>query len=275
MKQRYLMPSILLAVLVGVSALGGMMWPEIYALETFNWKLQAQAQDLVNLTIIAPGLIISAIVTNKKSMKGFLVWLGMLIAIIYSGLIYAFSVHFGLLFPVYVAILGISLYLLMYAIYQTKFWSLVGLRKVKRSEKMTSWLLVVTGVLFYLLWGMDVIKNLLQGTIPTSITEAGLVVNPVYVIDMAGYLPAMIIVGLMLIVRSKLGYLMAGPMLVSAVIMSINIATIFGVFSLNGITGQLPMLVVFVIVGLFQMGVSGYYLSSFETNWLKFRTDNP
>lgn len=58
-------------------------------------------------------LVASAILAGRGSGRAHLVWLGVLVYLIYSYIIYALSVQFNPLFLVYVALLGCSLYALI------------------------------------------------------------------------------------------------------------------------------------------------------------------
>jgi hypothetical protein len=69
--------------------------------------VQAVGQDWANLAVAAL-LLAGAFLARRGSVRGYLVWLGALVYLAYAFAIYAFAVHFGLLFPAYVAVLGLS-----------------------------------------------------------------------------------------------------------------------------------------------------------------------
>lgn len=103
-----------LSVLAGFGAAAasaaGVFIPSTYAKETANWAAQGVGQDIVNLFIGFPAILISAYFVNKGSYRAFLLWLGLLIYLIYSYILYSFFIHFGPWFPVYVFVLGASFY---------------------------------------------------------------------------------------------------------------------------------------------------------------------
>lgn len=150
MKKIYFFGSILLFFLVAVTALYGLFVPGAYSRETANWATQARAQDWVDLLLAAPILLVSAFLAYKKSSKAYLVWLGTLFFIVYSFLLYAFLVNFNAMFPVYMAVLGLSIYFLIFSLAQER-------NMVEKIYHTESWrrkgsaiLLLVSGILFYL-----------------------------------------------------------------------------------------------------------------------------
>src|SRR5689334_551936 len=104
--------SVLIAILVLLASCAGLFLKGTYARETTSYALQSVGQDIENL-VAAAALLLTAYFVSKGSMKAFLLWIGVLLALIYSYIIYAFAVHFNSLFLVYVAILGLSFYTLV------------------------------------------------------------------------------------------------------------------------------------------------------------------
>ena len=108
----YLWLSVLVACLVLIASTAGIFITSIYARETTSWAIQGIGQDIANL-VAAATLFIAVFFVNKESVKAFLVWMGVVIALIYPYIIYAFAIHFNSLFLVYVAIVGLSFYTLL------------------------------------------------------------------------------------------------------------------------------------------------------------------
>src|SRR5437763_11129837 len=104
--------SVIVACLVLIASSAGLFLKSIYARETMPWTVQAYGQDIANI-VAAATLFIAVFFVNKESVKAFLVWIGVLIALIYPYIIYAFDIHFNSLFLVYVAIVGLSFYTLL------------------------------------------------------------------------------------------------------------------------------------------------------------------
>ena len=92
-----------------------------------------------------------------------------------------------------------------------------------------------------------------RGKIPQSITESGLLTNPVHVLDLGLYLPAMIITSMLLWRRKLLGYTFAIPLLVFSVLTGIGILTTLFAMSSKGLSASVGVelfIAVIVVVSL-------------------------
>ena len=240
------------ALLVLTASASGIFLKSIYARETPSWAVQGIGQDIVNL-IAAVVLFIAIYFVNKGSFKAFLIWSGVLLYLIYAYVIYAFDVHFNSLFLVYVAILGLSFYALVVSVIHVHLDDMQAYFSAKTKARVVSVFLLVLGILFYLLWLREEIPALLTGKIPQSVLQANLPTNPVHVLDLGLYLPAMLITGLLLWRRKLLGYLLAGPLLVFSILTGCAILAIFLVMSSKGMPTNVAIeafLVVIIVVSL-------------------------
>ena len=225
--------SVIDGLLVLLASASGILLKSIYARETLSWAVQGIGQDIVNIVAVIV-LFIAVYFVNKGSVKAFLLWSGVLLYLIYAYVIYAFDVHFNSLFLVYVAILGLSFYALEGLVIHLHLDRLQASFSANTTARAVSVFLLVLGIVFYLLWLSEEIPALLTGKIPPSIIQANLPTNPVHVLDLGLYLPAMIITGLLLWRRKLLGYLLAGPLLVFIILMGTAILAIFLVMSSKG-----------------------------------------
>lgn len=66
-------------------------------------------------------------------------------------------------------------------------------------------LLVTVGAAFSLLWLSEIVPPMLDGTVPDVVREARLRTNPVHVLDLALFLPAAILAGVLLLGRPAVG----------------------------------------------------------------------
>lgn len=265
MNKRFFISSLLLAVLIAIASIYGLYNSNAYLLETVNWATQSKAQDLINLFIAVPVLLISAILAYRKSLAAYLIWLGNLVFIVYSFILYAFFVHFNAMFLIYSAIIGFTIYLLIYSLVSA------DSEKIKASitlsvklKKIVSLFLILLGVLFYLVWLKDIIPNLLGNKVPNSITEAGLVTNGVYVIDIAILLPALILSGYYLRKNKSVGYLLVGILLPFSLIMMVNIAFIIYYLGTKGLPTDNSVLSVFGFLSLLTLVINALYFKNIK-----------
>jgi hypothetical protein len=119
---------------------------------------------------------------------------------------------------------------------------------------------LVLGIVFYLLWLREDIPALLTGNIPPGVTAVNLPTNPVHVLDVGLYLPAMIITALLLWRRKFLGYLLAGPLLVFSILTGTAILVIFLVMNSKGMPTSIGIEAFFVVIILVGLVLSVLFL---------------
>ena len=212
----------------------GILVDSIYPQETANWAAQSVAQDFANL-INFGALLVLAMLAARGSLRAYLAWLGVLGFGAYSYAIYAFTIHFGPLFLLYVAVLGLSLYTLVGGLLS------IDSERVKASfgssapVRSTAALVTGVGALFYLLWLSAIVPAMLDGTTPQELVDVGLPTNPVHVIDLAVFLPAALLAGALLWRRRALGYLLAPLVLTMMVLFGVTIVCSNVVFAARGL----------------------------------------
>lgn len=214
-----------IAALVLTTSLLGLLasWP--YASETDNWRIQAHGQDLGNLLAVA-ALVAALVPATRGSLRGLLVWAGSLLYLAYAFVIYALTVHFGPLFLPYVAVLGLSVYALVFGL---RWWH-GGVRVARRPLVLGSAVIASLAVLFVLLWLGSIVPALLSGRVPSELAESGLVANPVHVLDLALVLPGMLITARLAPRGSGPARALLGPWLVFSALMaaSVTITLVLG-----------------------------------------------
>ncbi len=198
-----------------------------YGAETETFIDQAIAQDIVNLAIVLPLMAFFTWRALRGSTASFLVWLGFLTFTVYNYFIYTFSIHFGALFLLWVAVLGTSIFALVGGALSLDANAVANALDF-RKERLTAGFLMLTAFLFAALWLSDIVPALVDGATPAAATDVNLPTNPVHVLDLAFFLPAVAIVGGSLWQRRALGYAAAPAMLVFLAITGLPIlATVF------------------------------------------------
>jgi hypothetical protein len=185
---------------------------EIYGEAHPALTVQAIAQDLVDLVLVAPLIVISAIAVRRGSVPTYPIWLGALTFTVYNYIIYTFAIHFGPLFLVWLAVLGLGTYALIGGLLAIDSASVTARASGAGPRRTAGWFLIVVGAAFALLWLMDIVQALRAGVIPPAAADLGLPTNPVHVLDLALFLPAAIAVGASLL-RSAPAGVVLGPAL--------------------------------------------------------------
>jgi hypothetical protein len=240
-----------IATLVTVASLLGLLVPWPYQHETENWALQARGQDIGNLLAVVL-LVASALRMRAGSTRATQLWIGTLFYLLYAYVIYAFAVHFGRLFLAYVAILGLVVYSLIAALPTSARPSGYPRGAVR---VLAGAILIGTGVLFALLWLSELVPASLTGQVPPSLDIAGLIVNPVHVIDLSVVLPGMIVA-----LRGKeTALFLTAPALVFSVLMGFSIIAAMVLITVGeGTSGLAPIVMVAVVVVASLVAAIGY-----------------
>lgn len=238
-----------LAALVVAASLAGLRAPGTYARETSAWATQAMGQDVVNLAV-APLLVLCAVLARRGSLRAHLCWLGLLAYTSYAYLLYAGFLHFGGWFPVHVAAFGLSTWLLVAGTAVVAPDHLEPLFDERTPRRAIGAVLAGSGLLTGGLWLAELVPALLADRVPEAVVDAGLVTNPVWVLDLGLVLPLMVATGVLVWNGSRLGLLLAAPLLAFSVAMAAAIAAMQIAVTTNGDPLAVPPLVLFSIIGL-------------------------
>lgn len=222
MTGRSRLPAILafpLAALLAVAALGGIFVPAVYAREHPHWAAQGLGQDWVDLVLVAPLLAFVARGALKGSRVAALALSGILAYVLYSMVLYSFFMHFGPLFLVYTAALGLSFYAFVSLVCALNAGDARGWFEANAPARLAGAVSVVLGGMFGSLWIAEIVPATAAGAALASAEASGLITNPVHVLDLGIVLPAFIAGGIALARRRPLGYWLVPTMLVFAVVM--------------------------------------------------------
>ena len=206
--------SVAAALLSMLGSIVGLLAPgSVYGKETAFLADAATAQDLVGLVIVGPLLLVLAVLAVRGSLRGWLCWLGLVSFTVYNYAIYAFSIHFGPLFLVWVAVLGLALFALIGGLTALR-TATVKTRLAAAPVRLPGWFLIVIATLFVLLWLSEIIPDLVAGRGSTSAADWEVPTNPVHVLDLAFFLPAVFVSGVLLLRRHRFGYATAPAQLI-------------------------------------------------------------
>jgi len=215
--------SIAAALLAIAGSVVGLTQSSIYARLTPVFLPQALAQDVANLAIASPAMLILAALALRGSLRAYLLWLGVVTFTVYNYFIYTFSVPFGPLFLLWVAVLGLCIYALIGGVASADHQAVRRRFASRRPVQVVAWLLIVTAVFFGFVWLSEVIPALLAGRMPQTVTDMALPTNPVHILDLAFFLPAAVATGVMLLKQRPLAYTLAPGMIVFLILTGVPI----------------------------------------------------
>lgn len=241
--------SVPLLLLLIIASSIGLFTENFYSKETLNWQIQSVGQDMIDLFLIVPSLIITTLlIYRKKSFKSMLPWSGTLLYIVYTFIIFCFDVHFNSLFIVYCLILGLSLYAAAWAFYTLIKRNIVAESNNTMISKATGIFFTVIAVVFYGVWLAEIIPGMIRGEIPTSLIETGLITNPVHVLDLSVFLPATFIIGILLLKKRAAAFLITPALLFFFILMNITIGCLALLMYKKGITEDMSLAVVMMVL---------------------------
>lgn len=262
--------SLVLAFLTFVASYFGVFVSGTYAKETSNWTAQAIGQDAVNLLLVVPLLVIlSVLVYKKNTIAGFL-WAGTILYLVYSYTIYCFALHFSKFFLVYCLIFGLSFYALLYFIYVFIDAPIATWFEAKVPVKAAGAFLIIIAIIFYVIWLSAVIPAVVTNTTPQDITAAGLLTNPVYVLDLSIFLPGTILTALLALKKKELGLLLMPVLIFFIVLMTAAIAGISASMNLFGVASGLAVAMVMGVLSIASATILMIYVKSVQQSCRTF-----
>jgi len=215
--------SVIAALLAVAGSVTALSVESIYARLTPTFLPEAVAQDVVNVAIVSPLWFVVAWLALRGSWRAYLLWLGVLTFTVYNYVIYTFAIPFGPLFLLWVAVLSLSLFALIGGITSIEYNVVQSFFTNRRAVVVVAFFLIITALLFSLLWLSEDVPALLSGRTPQTLIDRALPTNAVHVLDYALFLPTAIITGVFLLKRKPFGHLVAPAFIIFLILTGIPI----------------------------------------------------
>jgi hypothetical protein len=242
--------TVVIALLVAVTAVAGIYWPATYARETPYSRAGGIGSDIVDLLLVVPVLLISGIKGYRGSVQARLIWLGTQGYLLYNFVLYAMGVHFNSLVFVYWATLSLCFYATVFSIPFIPVEQIAqasGARAPRKTVAIVFLVLTVPSAVFDL---REDIGALLAGRVPQSAIAMNQPVIFFHVLDLAFLLPALCIIAILLLRRKAAGYALAPALLTLLAIMNVELASIVAVMGRAGFGMNYPMILSFAVLGV-------------------------
>jgi len=208
-----------LAVILATASLGGLLLASTYAKETRMQAALGIGNDVGNLVVTVPVLVIAAILALRGSIAARLVWLGTLVYLFYDFLNYALAIHFNSMFLAYCGVLGLSFYALVGSLLALTIPAIARRYGPRTPVKTTAVVLLMMSLVTILHWLWEIIPALLAGRVPQTVRDSGLLTEAVAVLDLAFGVPAFMIAAMLLLRRKPLGFVL-GPVVLTFLVLS-------------------------------------------------------
>lgn len=212
-----------LALIAAVAAAISLLVPSVLTgAAVGNGNLRGTA--LIVLVLAVPVLLLAMLYTSRGSARWAIVWLGTLGYLLYQAVLFCFATPINALFLAYVAYLGLgvwSIVVLVSAIDRNAFAA--RLRPGAPFRFVGAFTLVITGG-NAVVWLAAIVPALLAADPASLLKDTGLLTNPVYVQDLAIWLPLFTVAGIACLRRRPWGYLVTGAALVMFTLEGVGVA---------------------------------------------------
>ncbi len=236
--------SLPLTVLIIIISCFGIFTTGYYSNETFNWATQSIGQDIIDLFLLCPLLLITSYLSYKNNGIARLIWAGIILYLVYTFIIYCFSLHFNSLFLIYCFCLGLSLYSFLYFLFSQNQKPMKKRITQKAPIKIIGIYFIIIGTIFYLLWLSEIVPAMVSNSRPQILIDTGLLTNPVHILDLSVILPAFILTGIFLLKKKQMGFLMTTPILIFSILMNITIGFLSIFMNLNGLGSGFQVVII-------------------------------
>jgi hypothetical protein len=108
----------------------------------------------------------------------------------------------------------------------------------------------------------EIISAIIAGQVPPSVVRDGFLTNPIHVLDLCLLLPALVIVGVMLLRRRALAFVYAPVLLTVQALISLELAGMFAAMKMRGIVSGYPQIGLFVALAAIYAGLLVWYFRS-------------
>ncbi len=237
------------------TSITGIWHQQVYSAETPDWLAQTVGQDIANLFFMAPLLVLSSLFAARNNRPAKIIWTGAMLTNAYAFVIYCYGLHFNILFLAYCAVLGLSIYSLLYFALHHAQEDFEDWFTSQVPVKSTGMFLILMAALFFWLWLSSDVPAILSDRVPRELIRDGLAVNPVHVLDYTFFLPLLVISGIFLLQKKNWGFLLAPALLVFSICTDINIISLTVVGYYKHVVNDLTPVLIFTVFTLVCLGI--------------------
>ena len=263
----YLVASVLAPVVLMAAGLTVAFPSLLRGVAVSNGNLRGTAVAL--LVVGLPVLLCAMVGTARGSARAFIVWLGALGYLAYQAVLLCFATPLNNLLLFYVAYLGLAVWSIVLLLRATDLDAFVVRLVAGTPARLTA---VAAGVLVVLnagAWLSQIVPAVLSSRPVSVLDGTGLVTNPVYVQDLAIWLPLLAVAAVACWRLEPWGLLVTSAMLALFVLESISIAVDQWFGSRADPTSSvssMSMVPEFVVVAAITAGFLAWFLRSVDRN---------
>ncbi len=229
------------AVVVLLCDLAGLFVPGFYRPVNPILLPGSYGQDWMSLAAV-PAMMWAVRSATRGSLRGVIVWIGLLAYYLYAYALYAFGPQYTALYPLYVAIVGLSAFALVMVSLSL---DISAFDSSLRDRLPTRWIIALFWTIVISLapaWLAMMIGAIRDGT-PSPFAT-------IHVLDLAFVFPTLTIAGVGLWQRRPWSYVLAGSMLVLTATMMGSLVVSEGIAAMRFTPDPLPLTLTFAMIAL-------------------------
>lgn len=224
----------------------------LYKFESKGFGLQLVAQDLVNIFIGIPLLIIGLILFLKRSLKGYFILTGTVGYFLYTFITYSFICKYNYFFLIYVALMSLCFFNFIFLIKRGEGFNFSNNFKTETPVKFYGVLQIVMSVLFALMWLKRILPSLTGDFSGLQLEHYNTL--GIQAIDIGFVIPVSIYSGVLIFKRREIGYLLTSIMLFKLTTLFIAVVAMVIVQHLGGVEQSLYESIIFILVSILFSG---------------------
>ncbi|HTY90131.1 MAG TPA: hypothetical protein VMC84_03050 [Methanocella sp.] len=245
--------SALIAVLAIFASGAGMFMNGLYKNDTKSGAAQEQGNDLVTLVLCVPLLVVSTYFAAKGSLRGRLIWTGIVFYFLYTYAMMSFMTAYNRLFLVYVAIYSLSLYAFGASLL-TLDVNVVGQSLANAPVRAAAVFMFLMSLMLTAMWLGTIVPPLMAGEKPALLETYTTMV--IQAMDLGILVPLGLITGYLLLRRNAWGYALASIVLIKAATYGTAVLAMALFQVLNGIEVFVPFALALIVLVLAAIGLN-------------------
>lgn len=243
--------SVFIAGFAAFGSAGGLFIKGVYrdnAFVTTTWL----GNDAVTLFLAVPILLAAMVLGMRGSRMATLIWLGVLDYMLYNYAFYLFGAAFNVFFLVYAALLGLSIFALIFGLAGLDVTTLSRQFSEKTPVKWIGGYFLFVAIGLSSLYLMQSIGFVVTGQLPAIVTISGHPTNVVFALDLTLLIPWLAVGAVWLMKRQPWGYVVAGILSVKGPLYTLVLAVNSLLVVRAGIsqTSELPLWGTLTVLGL-------------------------
>jgi hypothetical protein len=124
--------------------------------------------------------------------------------------------------------------------------------------------MIVIAAVFYGFWLFEIFAANIKNAAPKDLVSTGLFTNPVQVLDLSVFLPAILITGILMLRKHPLGLLLTPVILLFFVLMDLNMAGIVVIMRIRKLNAEPLIIIVMSVLALLSWVLLNMYLESLK-----------